>query len=245
MRQDAAVVQSTGSPELAQRLIAAAEIRFPPHLADEELRRLIKRARQRVNFRDPAADYAKEIGELSQRAIEGDLSGASADARWTAIAYAARSAASRKDGAVEAKALTAAADKVLPGRSHVIVEAGILAHGDMEAALKLLLDVKTPDGRSQLLSILCGGAGPQTVVERVRAEKWTPADINAVGAHNVGMMAIEANELDFATGWIKGVSEAQLDECPSLLALRADLVMAETLPPERVHLRGEARARQG
>jgi hypothetical protein len=232
LRHDAAVVQSTGSPELAQRLIAAAEIRLPPHLADEELRRLIKRARQRVNFRDPAADYAKEIGELGRRAIEGDLSGASADARWTAIAYAARSTASRKDGAVEAKALMAAADKVLPGRSHVIVEAGILAHADMDAALKLLRDVKTPDGRSQLLSILGGSSGPQAVVDRVRAEKWTPADINSVGANNVGVLAVEANELDFATEWIKGVSEAQLDECPSLLALRADLVMAETLPPD-------------
>jgi hypothetical protein len=227
-----AIVQSAGSPELAQRLIAAAEIRFPPHRADEELRRLVKRARQRVNFRDPAADYGKEIGELARRAIDGDLSGASADARWTAIAYAARAAASRKDGAAEAQALMAAADKVVPGRTHVIVEARILAHADTDAALKLLHDVTTPDSRSQLVTVLRSGAGPQAVVDRVRGENWTPADINAVGANNVGMMAIEANELDFASSWIKEVREAQLEECPSLLALRADLALAETLPPD-------------
>jgi hypothetical protein len=232
VRQDAAVVQSTGNPEHAQRLIAAAESRFPPHLADEELRRLIKRARQRAPFRDPAVDYAKEIGDLARRAVDGDLSGASADARWLATEYAARAAASRKNGAGEARELMAAADKIAPGRGHEIVEAEIAAHGDIDAAVRMLRDVKTADGRAQLVRIIGTGLGPQAAVDRVRAEKWTAADINAAGANTVAMMAIEADELEFATEWIKEVSDNQLDERPSLLALRADLTLAETMPAD-------------
>jgi len=65
-------------------------------------------------------DYANQIGELARRATDGDLSAASADARWMGIAYAARTAAARKDGTAEARKLIAAADKVAPRRSHVI-----------------------------------------------------------------------------------------------------------------------------
>src|SRR5262249_31742538 len=132
---EATVLQPAGrsGDELAQQLLAEAERRFPPHLADEELRRLTKRVRRRTNFIDPSVDYAKEMGELARRAINGDLNRASADARWTAVVYAARSAASRKDGVTEARELMAAAEKIAPGRSEVVVDAVLLTHDDIDA----------------------------------------------------------------------------------------------------------------
>ena len=233
--REAAVEQPAGlsGDELAQRLLAEAERRFPPHLADEELRRLTKRVRQRVNFNDPSVNYSKEIGDLARRGVDGDLSRASADARWTTIVYAARSAASRKETLIEARELMAAAEKIAPGRSDVVVDAALGAHDDINAALKLLRELKTPDARSQLAGIIAKDKGPQAALDWIRTEKLTAADFTSIGVHNVTMMALEVNDVDFATSWIEGVTEAQLRASPSLLALRADFTVAKTLPPDQ------------
>lgn len=194
---------------------------------------MIKRVRQRVNFIDPSVDYAKEIGELARRAIDGDLNRASVDTRWTAIVYAARSAASRKDGVGEARELMAATAKIAPGRSDVVVDAALAAHDDIDGALKLLRELKTPDARSQLAVLIAKDKGPPATLDWIRAEKLTAADFTSIGVHNVTMMALEVNDVDFAASWIEGVTDDQLGDSPSLLALRADFTMAKTLPPDQ------------
>ena len=187
----------------------------------------MKRARQRVNFNDPAVDYSKEIGELARRAIDGDLCRASIDARWLAVSYAARSAASTKNGIETARKLMAAADQIAPGRSHIAIEAAIAMHDGADAALKILRDVKTPEARSQIAIARKVSKGAECTVAWVIAEGLTPVDFTSVGAHNITVMAIEANDLAFARSWVSAFTVAKTfpaDEQPSVIgALPFDL----------------------
>jgi hypothetical protein len=114
-----------------------------------------------------------------------------------------------------------------------VFDAALGAHDDIDAALKLLRELKTPDARSQLAVIIARDKGPQAALDWIRAEKLTAADFPSTGVHNVTMMALGVNDVDFATSWIEGLTEAQLGESPSLLALRADFTVAKTLPPDQ------------
>jgi hypothetical protein len=232
IRESVSLVASAAgtSDGLAQQLLMDAENRVPPHLAEPELRRLVKRARQRLGFNDPTVDYMKEISQIARRVINGDLCRASVDARCLAISYAARSAASTKEGIEAARKLIAVADQIAPGRNHVLVDAAIAMHESPDAVVKLLRDVKTPEARSQMAMAMKVSKGSEGTIAWLKAERFSAAQFNSAGAYNVTIMALQANDLKFAKSWASSVTEAQLDECPSLLALRADLNFATTLP---------------
>ena len=68
-------------------------ILYPSDLADQELPKLLQKARRRAIFNGPGVNYIVEVRGIAQRANSGDLQLARSSLRSDAIQYAARAVA--------------------------------------------------------------------------------------------------------------------------------------------------------
>lgn len=199
--------------------------------AKSELERLLKRTRQRANFLE-GTEYQKEITAIANRCIDADLIRAPADLRFDAIVFAVRANAREKAGEPAARRLLEQAHQIHADGSTSLAEATILGLSDVDAAIVACRKLDTPQSRSQLFSFLATNKGVRVGLEWLRTATLRPADFNGIGVANICGSALSVGDVEFATEWIDGVSDEQMEEAPALLLLRAQLGIASTVPAD-------------
>ena len=225
-----------GSTEAQQE--AAAAIRSPGdegvlrQHAENELKKLLSRTRQRANFVEPAV-YKREITDLATRCISGDFDRAPADLRFLTVIFAARSNAVDKSTEQVARDLLAQAHKIDPSGSTKLAEAALLGLTNVDAAIRACRELDTAEARSQLFAFLRTSRGNQTAHVWITGGKLSPADFNAAGATNVCLNALTPGEFDFAADWLEKVPQDLVDESAGLLFVRGQVRLASTVPADQ------------
>lgn len=228
-----AIVESAHAPYPVQIAVRSPEEdAVLANHAKTELERAIKRTRQRANFLN-GHEYQAEITTIARRCIEGDLVRAPGPLRFDAVVFAARANARESVGEDVAKKLLEQALKIQPDGQVRLAQATLLGLTDVDAAIVACRKIDTPQSRSQLFSFVANSKGRNAALDWLKQAKLQSKDFNGVGAANICAAALSVGEIDFATEWILGVTDEQIQEAPSLLLLRAQLRLAGTVPADQ------------
>lgn len=210
-----------------------AQIGLPAHFAETQLAESLRRVRQRLNFRDATFDYTRAVTDLAQDAIDGELQLASPQLRFEVLEFAVRANASGRQTASKARQLLDAAKRIYPAGSWAVAEAALLALDDLDAAMRQLRDLKSPQAKSLLFSFVVKSKGEAGAHVWVKQEKLVPGNLGAVGVFNVICNALTTGDFEFAADWIEQASEDQLSQLPALRFMRGQLRLASCMPEDQ------------
>ena len=225
---DAVIEGQAATNEQVAALVAAVQrapadmpMRFPPQLADRELKEELSKALRRRGFM--GTDIGAELAALAARAIDGELSLGSATLRAEICDRAARANIAVRAGELSRR-FRDCAHSLDPTRDLRIADAVLKeAQGDPDGALRDLRSQNRPDGetRSAIFVTFIRRQEPEAALKWVRSENLTAADLSAPGAMNLVLTEITSGEFDAAVQSIGEVPEAYFTQCPALYLIRA------------------------
>ena len=237
---DAVIEGQAATNEQVAALVAAVQrapadmpMRFPPQLADRELKEELSKALRRRGFM--GTDIGAELAALAARAIDGELSLGSATLRAEICDRAARANIAVRAGELSRR-FRDCAHSLDPTRDLRIADAVLKeAQGDPDGALRDLRSQNRPDGetRSAIFVTFIRRQEPEAALKWVRSENLTAADLSAPGAMNLVLTEITSGEFDAAVQSIGEVPEAYFTQCPALYLIRARLRVASILPVDQ------------
>jgi hypothetical protein len=198
--------------------------------AKAELERLLVRTRRRVNFLPPE-DYDREITNVANRCIEGNLKRAPSALRFEAVIYAVRANARQKQNEELARKLLAAAKQIEPSSSTKLAEVTLQALDDADGAILACRAIDSPVARTQLY-ILLNDRRREDAFAWIKDSGLHASHFNGVGVVAVAFGALANGNFDFAAQWIEEATDQQIEENPAVLFLRAQLRLAATTPTE-------------
>lgn len=209
----------------------AVSVRLPSKIADRELRDEFAKVLKRRGF--SRTNTAEELGNLADRAINGDLSLASIGVRTDVIERAARANAQADTRAIAERFRNQVAT-LEPSRDLVVVDALLKeAAGDADAALRELKVRNDIDARSALFGVLMRQRGVDAALDWARSQHFSAADFTPPSSLNLILKTIEGGEFDVALEFVSGISASYVDEIAALRLLRAQLMLAAILPQDQ------------
>jgi hypothetical protein len=205
--------------------------KLPPQFADRELKDGLSRALRRRGF--GGADTAAELAALADRAIDGDLSFGNDQLRAEICDRAARSNFAVDRGA-RSRRLRSCAGRLDPARDLYITDALIKeAEGDPDQILRCLRwrsDIQT---RSAFFMALLRQRGRDAALEWIESENLSPSGLDAWTALNLVHSRVLSERFEEALTAIAQVPQPYFNECPALIMLRAQLMLASMLPADQ------------
>lgn len=210
-----------------QRLIHEANC-LPQAFSDRVLRDELSTALRRIGFGN--VDTPAELQTLATRAAEGDLRLATASLRADVCERAARASAvaETKEIAVRYREHVR---RLEPERDLAVLDALILdANGDPAGALRALRGRADGPSNSASLAVIRRYKGVDRLWEWITDEGLTASDFSETGAFNLVMALIQCEKFNEAFQAIKTLPARFFEELPVLRLLRAQLVLADTLP---------------
>jgi hypothetical protein len=204
---------------------------LPPPFADREIRDLLSCILRRRGFLE--ATTTKELGELADRAIDGDLALASTTLKLEVLQRAARIHA--QPGTLDkARYYLSEAKRLDPAHDTVLLEALVEdANGRVDDALRILRSLNSPDARTAIFNILSNRRSVQQALDWTDSGGYALTDFNSQGVTNVLLKLISERRYDDALARCGILSGAIFDEVPALYLIRANLNLAFALPAEQ------------
>ncbi len=204
------------------------QVRLSRGLSDRILLEELTRIQKQRGFR--LTNAAKELSNLVNRAVSGDLANGSPSIRSEICERAARANASPETRDI-ALGFRSQAAEIDPSRDLFVVD-GLLkeAAGDPDAALRHLKARDDIDARSATFLVLVRLHGADAALQWATSSTLGPADLSAVGTFNFVITTVENKEFDKASAFISQVPDTQFEEIPALQLMRALLGLASVLP---------------
>ena len=181
----------------------------------------------------PTVDACGEIARLAgQLENEGDFRFSARAVRTQIYLWAARLLAPRKDRVESAREYRAKALSVDAAVDTTIVDAWLsAADGDVDGGLARLRDLDTPDGRSNLFTMLLSHRGREYALAWLDAHGATDAALlTAIGWRNAAAALAEAGRWEDAATCLGALPAEMAVECLELAYVEGVINAALTLP---------------
>jgi hypothetical protein len=220
--------------DIAAKLDQRAETevsQLPPVYADREIKDSLSRILRRRGFFE--ANPAKELVQLADRAVDGDLVRASLASKLEVLQRAARAHAvpmtleKARHYLSEAKRLDPSLDTTF---FDALVEDAL---GQTDDALQALRKLESADARTAIFNIFIARRGVQQALGWVASSGYGLTDFNPLGAVNILLKLIDERRYDDALALAGTLPSQTMDQAPALYLVRANLNLSSALPPDQ------------